>query len=263
MNTRLKLLSVVSVLLLFSCDFDSQNDPIVVPDVKKEFYIDIWEELLPQERRFWLLIETIEPENCLNAHIAYDLDQFGNAIEVSLDDIILPADCQAGQAAATSELDLGVLNTRTLDLKINLKNTVFNTGQLQVGYDAYEILMPAPEGIQFKHKKLMRVPNAAIWGYVSYGETTMAAAAQDVINDIKGISYTVDYPEGYYGYFSIGADSQVTSVRGQPAGSKVKIFIFDYPGNEANLMSLLSQLRSEYPTPDFDIKVWNAKGESL
>lgn len=263
MKTRLKLLPVVCVMFLAACNFDSQNDPIIVPDVKKEFYVDIWEELLPQERRFWLLIETIEPENCLNASIYYDLDQLGNSITVSLDDIIVPSNCEAGQAPATADLDLGVLNTRTIDFKINLKNAVFNSGALQVNYDSYEVLMPAPEGIQFKHKKLMRVPNTAIWGYVSYTDNSQAAAAQDVVNSIKGISYTVDYPEGYYGYFSIGADSQITSVLGQPAGNRYKIFVFDYPGDKANLTNLLNDLRSMHPAPAFDIKLWNAQGESL
>lgn len=262
MNYSSVLGLLLCTLSLTACDFDS-NDPIVVPEIEKEFYVDIWEELQNGERHCWVLIETIKPEDCLNASIVYDLDQLGNSLTISLDDILVPSNCEPGEAPAAADLNLGELTTRSFDLNINLKNAIFNNGALQVNYDSYQFVMENPEGILFKHKELKRVPNTAIWGYISYQDNSQYFAAQTIASEIEDISYEADYPEGYYGYYTIAPNTRTLSLHEQPNTDKLRVFLYDYTGNDTILEDKLASLRAAYPAPAFEIKVWNAKGESL
>ncbi len=254
--------SIVITALTCGCNLDSDKDPIIVPEIEKEFNIDLWEELSPTSRELRLLVTTIKNEPCLNATIAYQNDRYGANMAISLDDIVAPSDCQSGMAPAQANINLGALSAATYNLSLGLKNTIINEGKLQVSYDKYEVTMETEEGLQFLHRELRRVPATAIWGYVAYSQPAEVNTANSIVEAIGDIAYEADYPQGYYGHFTINPNNYNLSLRYYPTQGLAKPFLFDFSGNTQNLKNHLADLRQSNPAITA-IKVWNANGEEL
>lgn len=262
MNARSIWTMLGMIVLTCACKLNSLNDPIVVPEIDKEFKVDIWENLQPTGRTLVFKILTIKPENCENATVSYDYRQVGSLLTMSLNDINAPSDCNPGLSPASADIQAGYLSTGNYALNINLKNTVLNTGALHVNYEDYKIEMETEEGLTFVHRQLKRVPYSAIWGYVTYTENSQEANAQQMVDGIKSITNEANYPEGYYGYFNIAATNSEISVYNQPVTTLIKPFIYDFPGDVQVLNDKLAELRSEAPA-GVVVKLFNAKGQEL
>lgn len=262
MNARLIWTMLAIVALTSGCKLNSLNDPIVVPEIEKEFKVDIWENLQPTGRTVVFKIQTIQPENCVNATVSYDYRQVGSLLTMSLNDINAPSDCNPGLSPASAEIQAGYLSPGNYGLNINLKNTVYNTGVLQVNYEDYKIEMETEEGLTFVHRQLKRVPYNAIWGYVTYTENGQEANAQQIIDGIRSVANEANYAEGYYGHFNIAAANSEISVYNQPVTTLIKPFIYDFSGDVQILNDKLAELRSEAPA-GVVLKLFNAKGQEL
>lgn len=248
--------------VLGGCHLDSLTGPIIVADVEDEFYIDIWEKLEPGKRSFQLKIETIEEENCLNYSIDFDFQKTGYSLEVSLNDILVPADCQPGDATAKALVNTGMLSPGYYDLLIGLRNTVLNEGQVLVSGDRYFLKSDKENGIIFLHKELMRVPEKAIWGYVVFEEGQDEQIAGDFIADLKEISTEGNYNNGYYGYFTISNSAEKISVTDRPSTFNIKSFIFQFEEDKEQLISLLTNYREDHPD-NIRIKLVTYEGKEL
>lgn len=261
MNYRPIAYSVVIAVLFWTCNLDAEKDPIIVPEIDKEFNIDLWEALYPTGRELHLQVSTIKNEDCLNAAIAFEHNRIGANIFVSLNEIVTPNDCDPGMAPAKADINFGSLSAATYNLSLGLKNTIINDGRLQVSYDKYAITMQTEEGLQFLHHELRRVPSSAIWGYVAYAQSADVSAANAIVDAIGNVAYDADYPPGYYGYFTIINNTNNLIIKGAPAQGFSKPFLFDYTGNPQQLKDLATDLRQMYPNTT--LKLWTADGEEL
>lgn len=253
--------TVVLATLFSACKLDSLGEPIVVPDVEREFYIDLWENLYPESRELVFKIETIEAQECENATISYNLNRTGNTVKLSLNAISTPQDCQQGPAQIFASAPAGRLNGGLYTMKLDLENTVFNEGQLTVTGDAYYLDMNTEYGFTFRHKSLLRVPEQTYWGYIAYQTPEQEALATDFINELKAASIQQDFSVGYYGYFSVEADTRVTINEAAPDGVFYKSFLFKYDGSGASIRQKINDFRLAHGAP-VSLKVYNAKGET-
>lgn len=251
---------MVLATLLGGCKLDSLGDPIVVPDVEREFYIDLWENLYPESRELVFKIETVQAQDCENATISYNLNRTGNTVKLSLNAISTPADCQQGPAQIFASAPAGRLNGGLYTTKIDLKNTVFNEGQLTVTGDAYHLDMNTDYGFIFRHKSLLRVPEQTYWGYLPYETPDQEALANAFINELQGSSIQHDFLAGYYGYFSVEPNDRVSIHEKSLEGVAYKSFLFKYEGSGANLRQQINAFRLLHGAEA--LYVLNAKGET-
>lgn len=264
--TRMRTLAGGLVLLFcfcFSgCAVEELDEIVVVADVKDEFYLDVWEALTPTARNLQLHISTIEQEDCKNAYIDHRFKKSGNGFTISLRDIRQPDHCDPGRSPARTNIDMGSLNPGFYSFTIDLKNTVFNEGQLTALNDRYLIRLETENGVKLARQELFRVPDAVIWGYVHYRSSDDEAGALAFMEEVKKLGEPVSFKKGYYGYFTVGAGSMVESIYDQPADGTVKPFLFQYRGDDASLQQLVTRYRTTY-SAQIDFRLFNSKGQTF
>ena len=251
---------VLALALASGCDLTNPKDPIIVPEVSDEFYVDMWERLDgPLGRELVVKIESIEPERCLNYRIDHFFVRHGNRLQISLNSIVRPNDCVSGEATVKADVLVGSLPNGNHGMDIAFRNVVVNSGQLSINNESYLLDMKTEHGIILLREELLRVPNDAIWGYVE----AIPAVAEQFTNDLARISRPADgYRAGYYGHFTISTIDRKVFIYNQPSADVAKSFLYAYTGNESALKTLLNEYRQTY-AGQLTIRLWNARGQEL
>ena len=241
-------LPVYLLLLLFTLAFlygcpqktDDIGDQIV--DVKEEFLIDIWEELIGDVRSFRIDLETIEEESCLNYGINYSVHMSNGNINITINDLEEPADCLPGNAPAREFVELGQWINGFFNVEINLRDAVVNEGRLTVSNDKYLLSMESEEGISLVRTRLFKVPISTIWGEVAYDDAELDNEVNAFMADITELGQHRQYQPGYYGYFSIEQDQSLI-LRDASDLPFNQTFILKLDGEKDQVVSLLDQYR--------------------
>lgn len=245
---------ILVAFCLGSCQLEKLQEPIVITkDIEPEFYIDLQEYLHPTNRQLKLKIRTIKDQECLNSTVETDISRAGREIELSINSIKEPADCQAGTAPAKSEVYAGMLNNGAYSFDVTLRNTIPNKGQLTITEDNYIINMETQEGIILLHNNLQKIPKDAFWGYVVCEESEWESLQAELTQKLTGLASPADYRSGYYGHFEI--NNNTSGVR--------KVFLSEPPTadfhfpllyqlkeniDETRLRTILSEFKDAHPT---------------
>lgn len=260
---RLLALGVwIGSILLAGCNLDSFNDPVVVAEVNDEFHIDLWENLSPFGSSLVFKIQTIEEFECKNYSINYNVVPKFREFSISLNEIQEPGDCEQGINTARASINLGTLTPGFYQLNIDLKNTVFNQGQLTVSSERYLIEMEDAKGINFVRRELFRIPGNTIWGYIAYADGA-EPIADDFIHQLEGLSQSKSLKKGYYGYFSVENDNSDQIIFPQLSiAQDFKPFLFHYDSPESEIAELVDHFRADYGQ-DIQISLTNDEGRSF
>lgn len=247
------------VCCLSGCNLGDLQDIAIVANVEDEFNLDLWESLAPDGRTLEFHISTIKEEDCSNAFIDHRLSNSTNGFSISLLDILKPADCDPEPAPAQARINLGALKAGFSNFSIDLKNTVFNEGQLTTLNDRYLIKMETEDGVKLIRTELLRVPEQSIWGYAHYERAEQEAEASRFLADLQAAGKPALYQPGYYGHFSIDADRKIEAVYDQPVEGETKLFLFNYSGDSASLEALLDKYRNAQ-NADMIFRLYDDKG---
>ena len=262
-QAKLKYYFPFVALLLFccnACDLESLDEPIIVTNVEKEFNIDLWEQLGANSRSVQLLIETIAQEDCTNYSIAHQINRNNVTLDVSLNEIMAPQDCNEGQGPALATVNLGELSNGFYSLNIDLKNTVFSKGQIVIREKEITVNMNSEEGIRFIRTSILRVPENFIWGYVAFTNPADASIATAFEQDLAQTSTEIRMENGYYGPFSINAQEKLF-IPGLPyQDDQLETFYFESFSSNAVLQEQVDVYRSTYGDA-IEIKLFNDKGK--
>ncbi len=246
------------ILLLSSCELAKVGDPIIVVDVEDEFYIDWRESLSETQRSLNFMIRTIKEEQCPDATISYNLQQYSLGFKISLNDINSDNNCSQKNAPANVEIPLGYVIKATHQMEIDLKNSVSNEGVLIANSDSYSLNMRTDDGINILNKVLYRVPQNAVWGYINYSQIEEESIALNLLEELKEMGIEQEYLPGYYGHFRIGIGGQVALVD-QPISSRLKTFLFTIPNQREALIELSDKIKSQY-NGDIKLIMYDDKG---
>jgi hypothetical protein len=241
-----------------ACNISSLNDPVLIPEVEDEFYLDMWENLTPEGRYLEWRLRTIDNASCEEAYLDYTYDRGGRAIDLAINAIINPVDCTPGEQPLEVGIDAGRLVNDTYDLSFSLRESVTNSGQLDVTEQLYEINFEDPSGFVLLRNKLYRIPDQVIWGYVHANTPELKAAAAAFNNDLSQITDPVVLENGYYGHFTILNRNISLNNDFTPIGAT--IFYYQLNGDDDRLSNLIEENRSNY-SEGLTIKVYNTLGE--
>jgi hypothetical protein len=253
---KIGFLSMVMLWMGSACQLESLNDPIVVADIDDEFYIDLW-ETLGTSPRFEIHIETIKDEECLNVVIDASPLKRPQTVNIRIDNIIQPADCIEGLAPAMAQLDLGSMPIGFYNFSIDLKNTIFNNGQLTITDERYSLEMETEDGIILVRSDLYRIPDQTLWGYVNFdlGQNDLAEA---FTQELAAFADPFNFKRGYYGHFTINNDANDVTVTSQPIDFTLLPFAQRY--DRADEVAI-TQLVESYRSQGLDIMLQNELGE--
>lgn len=231
------VLALFSLFCFFSaCKVESLGDPIIVPFVDQEFNLDLWQTLggsTPSNLEIQMF--TIEEEDCLNTQILSDYDRVGRELSLTLYDILDPEVCDPGPAPAMGVQLITDATPDVYGLKVELQDAVSNQGTLTVTEDAYLIEMEEENGINWLHYELHRIPENALWGYLTYTNAAEENRVTVFLEEINELSSELPLDEGYYGYFSITNSGNGLAVKDAPGTGQAHSFLVKYTG-ETNVI---------------------------
>ncbi|MCB0620641.1 MAG: hypothetical protein KDC43_06020 [Saprospiraceae bacterium] len=236
---------ILTASWLCGCSVKS-DDPGIVVDIPKTFYVDLFEQLDTLQRKLIFKASSIEAQDCKNYLISHTYHRQNGTLFLSLNEILPPDECQPGEGAATADIEVGYLVEGMYGLEVNLKNTVHNIGTLTVNDEYFEIQLDSYDGIELVHSRLLRIPDHTVWGYVGYAQPGFAGPAMEFLHDLELIAESRPYDPGYYGYFTINVADEIvySQSTGHPYTNK---FMYQFDGNEQDLIDLIGQYRNQYP----------------
>ncbi|MFK7775005.1 MAG: hypothetical protein AB8F94_22890 [Saprospiraceae bacterium] len=258
----LKNTSIVAIVffLIFTlgCKDNSIEEDVNVT-IDDEFKVLLWESLEENNPTFNIKVETIKSESCENTLIDVAPSIAGNNISFTIHDIPEP-DCPAPIFVADANVELGMLDSQSYEMIISLKNVIQNQGTLKVESDYYELKMKELDGIVIPEKRLYKVPQNTIWGYIASDNSDADSVSDGFITELTDVTEDQDYIDGYYGYFS-AENNDLTILKQNIAYNSVRTFGLSYDGNTADLIDILNSFRSQHANVEF--KIFTSKGEEL
>lgn len=259
---RVKLFTLTFFLLLFavSCKEDKLGDPIIVSNIKKEFYLDIAEILGPAQRSTQFKVQTIEDGECLNGSIDFDFTRQGNRLTVLLNEVVIPEDCIPGIAPSTADITAGALSTGFYLFNFNLRSAIKNKGTLVVEDGRYVLELESEEGVILLHKEVYRVPKNFIWGYIAYEDPELSEEAQNIYDQLLFHGVDPDLEKGFYGFFTINDTEPGMEISEAPEVPFLRPFGMIYDGDWNYMKSLANNLVSTYP--EVTVKMFDDKGRT-
>ncbi len=271
MLKKLYLVACLLVILGISSCKKEPNDDVLVVNVEDDFYIKINQEVVPEGRLVRLDVKTIRNQPCSNYSIAYeaitDIGSSYQRIIVSLNELMAPDDCIEIEAPAEVSIPLGVLDENNYSLRINLTDAVINTGVLDVSSSDYEIRMVSDYGFELQKASMKRIPEAAIWGYVTYDDNGEADNADVVIKALEDLDSTILIADselledGYYGNFEI-SDGDMRWENATPDADFVKYFVMEFQGEESSsLRTVVDSYCNLFP--NLGIQLFDGNGEAI
>lgn len=259
MNLKLTpiLIIAVSLFLTISCR-KNLGDKETIIAVDKEFEIIPWETLNDLGGSLQLRIATIQNQECGGTRINYATSSINNQLSVSLKSLAYPLTCNGFAEPAHDTVDLSNIKKGDYPFQVNLKGVVINDGTLHVEDGRYFLEMKTENGISMPKKELLRVPQGAIWGFISNDNGQDARYAQ-MIDSLKTITTPLSIPAGDYGYFSytgtdIGIAAKFTTQR-----PNIRRFIFKQTGTKEQLNGMLKYFRT---VAGMDFLVFTSDGRS-
>ena len=248
----------IVVFALVGCKLESLQDPIIVTNIEKEFYINLWEELYPNTRNLRIDLQSIKNQDCLNYTIDYQWNASASRFDLGINHITPPTDCQPGIGPANARIGVGDLENLIFNMKISLGETVINEGQLVVTGESYTLQMETEEGIIIPEKTLRRVPKASVWGFVAFQNSEDQSSADELLAQLNTFGAPLQLKEGKYGYFSV-IDNKLL-VSGAPENGQVSSFAIDYDGEEKAIEDLVENFRANH-AGSVTLKVFTSTGQ--
>jgi len=263
MQQKIYLLIVFSFLIIsqFACKITNNEDSNV--DIDAVFNLDMIENL-QKDGELNFIVTAVEEQTCENATIDHRLEALVSRLDLSLNEIISPADCNPGQSFASTYIPIENFSvSQTKDILFRLKNTIENIGELKATDDFYELTLNTKDGFDELPEKLWRVPTNFLWGYIAYNTANVIGdAAENFQTELTELSNTIAPSNGYYGHFSI-AENNSLELRQAPDFSEVETFFFNFEGDNQSLIDLLESYRMNISVDEAEFRIYRADGSVL
>ena len=257
-NTRVILIFLLYVVISIAACSKGDNDPIIILSVDREFSLNLWENLQPDAAPLEIHLTSILDQDCLNKTIHTTYGKIGNNLTVTIFEIIEPETCDPGNAPAVGFESIDNIGEGTYDLMIELQEVVSNTGKLFVTENDFKIEMNYETGIKWQHKVLSRVPEQALWGYISFEEESQSSIALDFINTLQSQGTVFDQTDGYFGHFTI-ENNEVTAVNKAPIDLNTRLFLQYYDGTPDMINSITDDFQASAPQ-GMELHLFDGKG---
>lgn len=254
------LLVGIAIFLAGGCNLTSLEDPIVIPEVSDEFYLDMWERLEPTGRYLEWKLRTIEKAECEESTLNYSYRTTSGTIELDINAIELPADCTPSEQPLQTTIEGVKLSTNYYPLQFSLRDAVTNEGALVVSTDKYEANLQDSKGIILVRRELRRIPDETIWGQVQLTNDSLKEAAAQFMDQLLQLSQPKLLAAGYYGYFMVETSGKVVLNNNETAGD-IQSFTHQFRGDTEDLTELVENTRLQYPE-GLTIRLYDTKGRT-
>lgn len=256
-------ISLLLLLTLFSCRKDKDQDTnLILNNLTDEFQISLLENLSPNGKQLVMRVKTLEEVACENANLDYSLEQSTGKIIISINEIDLPSnqDCISNPMFLVTDIPLGQIPDGSTDLEVNLRESVQNVGELHHEESHYRISLRTQHGIDLPYKKLFKIQEGSIWGYIGH-RTENSPIVDQFFSDLTQLTAEGDYEQGNYGHFIYNKSAEETvSFEDNHELPFINRFLLKLTSDKNELVDLIEQYRQQYGSElELEIRTW--KGE--
>ncbi len=256
--TPLLFILLMCFLFTTSCRKDLGDKETIIA-IDKEFEIIPWEKLDESGGTLQLRLATIHNQECGGTRINYSTDALNNQLTVTLKSLSYPVTCNGFAAPARDTIDLASLKKGDIPLRLTLKGVIINDGILHVEEGRYWFEMKKENGISMPKKEVLRVPQGAIWGFISNDNGQDERFAQ-MMDSLKTISTPLSMVAGDYGYFNFnGTDISAIATKFVTQRPNIRRFGLRQTGTKEQLNSILKYFRT---VAGMDFLVLTSDGKS-
>ena len=252
------LIFAVGLFLATSCRKNIGDKETIIA-VDKEFEITPWEKLDDAGGTLQLRIATIQNQECGGTHINYVTDATNNQLTVTLKSLAYPAICNGFAEPARDTIALPSAKKGDIPFKLSLKDVVINDGVLRVEDGRYAFELKKENGISMPKKEILRVPQGAIWGFISTDNGQDERFTQ-MIDSLKVITTPLSMVAGDYGYFTYNGIDLGIAAKFITQKPNIRRFIYRQTGTKDQLAATLKYFRG---VAGMDFMVLTSDGKSF
>lgn len=249
------------ILFLCGCAVDQDIQSELVIDVDDDFQVRLVENLkTPADDLIWIL-ESIRNPDCAGDTLLAQVRDFGSAMRVDIELIPQMSNCLPATQKLQARVSTPPLQIGRIPISVNFQELVPNRGELLVGDRDFQLNMETTHGFYLPYKKLHRVPENLVWGYVSFG-SVYRQFAQEFLDQLAAITEKRDMAPGAYGYFEISGENDITVLGQEKEPFNAQAFYGFYEFSDlAGIRALIQEYQEEFPGMRFF--VINSDGEVL
>lgn len=234
-------------------------DSGLIIDIEKEFNVQLVEKLDSTLNSFYLLVTSVQKQDCSNVRIKHAVTVVSNRVFVTLKQLDRPSNCSGAADVAHDTIHLGQLTEGVYRMQINLKDAVINQGTLTITPSRALLEMGTINGINITEPTLMRIPERTIWGGVSI-ESTQIPAMHKFLDTLSNICPIFNENLGNYGHFSFQSANLTTIPAFEATKPNVVKFVRTLPrGKEIDLQQIINNFKSQYGN-NAQVEIWSRYG---
>jgi hypothetical protein len=239
------LIGLIFLITGCSVDQDVQNELVI--DVDDDFQVRLVENLqTPANDLIWIL-ESIRNPDCAGDTLLAEVLDFGNALRLDVELIPQMGNCLPATQKLQTQVSTAPLEISRIPISINFQELVPNRGELLVGDRDFQLNMETTHGFYLPYKKLQRVPDNLVWGYVSFG-SVYRQFAQEFLDRLALITEKRDLDPGAYGYFEISGEKEITVFGQEKEPFNAQAFYGFYEFSKlASIRALVQEYQEEFP----------------
>ncbi len=212
------------------------------------------EDFTRSSRTFQLYCATEKVYPCVNFPLIARTRQSSKSIDISFEGVMETDFCYTAIGPATTTIDLGALNEGTYTLNLH-NGGVTETGTLVVEAGSYTAVFDESSSFAFADKRLNRIPEQTIWGYVGYDQQ------EEFLALLKGLgAEEKNFSPGDYREFQIDENGK----RIQSSGpEREHYFVFRYAGDPTAIDAMMRRYAEKYRGQYVYTAVYTDRGEQF
>jgi len=248
------LTAFLAVSLCFlSC---SQEPPTVTfIQLEEDLELSLWQELSPSGAQVQILLKTTDLYDCEDAKIISQYTQINTSIDLLLESIEYPENCNSNTLNYISKTHPLQLENGVYDFTARFTNVIANEGKLRYSDDNIELVFNTTNGLKQINPKLNRIHNNTAWGYIK-DNTADKILTSDLMEIIEH-DPDLEILPGNYGHFNVLENGKATIH--QPEGDE-EGFIVRYK-DTLDWQNLTTKADEIHMLFDVEIYLQNFDGE--
>gem|GEM_PF-4388225 len=256
-KVKTKGIVIFSMMLIFVGCSKNLNDVDYV-NISQELMVSLGQNLTDEGGKPTIILESNQVFECSNVDINFSKIETNENIQIDINDIVIPQpnEClQPGKSAKLS-LQLNKISGKR-KLQFLLRNTVSNTGEIEITEDKMILRIFDQNGIDIGTNNLNFIPRNTIFGKISLDSLNNSEEKSEIMDFIKAISISNFKPKpGNYGHFFVGFDDEIVFFEFNINSENVINFFIQVDHVDPRVEEL-QQFLGTYHKLSYEITTWN------
>jgi len=241
----------IALAICICCIACTDSPPaITIVQLEENVELRLWQDLSPEGSIPQLLLKTTEIYNCPEAEILSEYTVSNNTVELSIESIEIPEDCNTVTLQNITKKHELELEEGDYQMHVHLSDVVTHEGILEFGESQIKLSLNSSTGIKYSNATLNRLPNNSLWGYIDD-----PVLQNEFISSIDRETDKV-FLEGDYAYLTKMPDGTIQINDNQQKEG----FLMQYRSNES-WSTILAKLNSMHIIDPTNVYLQNYSGE--